>query len=161
MRRAEKALHRPIRRALCRRRRGRHGAGRASRASSLRTSSRCARRVRGPAQGPDGPDARAKETLADIESNASPDILVTIDSWGFTGRIHQRLARAKATPIPRVRYVAPQVWAWRPGRAKQLARWIDHLLTLLPFEPPYFSRHGTAGHLGGPSGDRERLWNRR
>jgi lipid-A-disaccharide synthase len=41
-----------------------------------------------------------------------------------------------------VRYVAPQVWAWRPKRAKQLARWIHHLLTLLPFEPPYFERYG-------------------
>ena len=86
--------------------------------------------------------ARVKSTLADIESK-QPDILVTIDSWGFTGRINQRLARRKS-PITRVRYVAPQVWAWRAGRAKQLARWIDHLLTLLPFEPPYFTKHGLA-----------------
>lgn len=83
---------------------------------------------------------RVKETVADIEAR-QPDILVTIDSWGFTGRIHERLARKKS-PIPRVRYVAPQVWAWRPKRAKQLARWINHLLTLLPFEPPFFTRYG-------------------
>ena len=83
---------------------------------------------------------RVKETVADIEAK-QPDILVTIDSWGFTGRIHERLAKRKSA-IPRVRYVAPQVWAWRPGRAKQLARWIDHLLTLLPFEPQYFTRYG-------------------
>ncbi len=85
---------------------------------------------------------RVKKTVADIEATA-PDILVTIDSWGFTGRVHQRLARKKS-PIPRVRYVAPQVWAWRPGRAKQLARWIHHLMALLPFEPPYFQKHGLA-----------------
>lgn len=85
---------------------------------------------------------RVRETVADIEHH-KPDVLVTIDSWGFTGRIHQRLARAQS-PIPRMRYVAPQVWAWRPGRAKQLARWIHHLMTLLPFEPPYFTRHGLA-----------------
>jgi len=83
---------------------------------------------------------RVRETLADIESK-NPDVLVTIDSWGFTGRIHERLTKKKS-PIPRVRCVAPQVWAWRPGRAEQLARWINHLLTLLPFEPPYFTKYG-------------------
>lgn len=83
---------------------------------------------------------RVKQTVADIEARR-PDILVTIDSWGFTGRVHERLTK-KRSSIPRVRYVAPQVWAWRPGRAKQLARWIDHLLTLLPFEPPFFTRFG-------------------
>lgn len=83
---------------------------------------------------------RVAATLKDIESK-QPDILVTIDSWGFTGRIHQRLAR-KGSVIPRLRYVAPQVWAWRPGRAKQLSQWIHHLLALLPFEPDYFTRHG-------------------
>lgn len=83
---------------------------------------------------------RVKQALADIETKR-PDILVTIDSWGFTGRIHERLTK-KGSAIPRVRYVAPQVWAWRPGRAKQLTPWIHHLLTLLPFEPPYFTKYG-------------------
>lgn len=83
---------------------------------------------------------RVAETVRDIEQK-QPDILVTIDSWGFTGRVHERLAK-KNSPIPRVRYVAPQVWAWRPKRAKQLSRWIHHLLALLPFEPPYFTVHG-------------------
>ncbi len=83
---------------------------------------------------------RVKQTVADIEAK-QPQLLVTIDSWGFTGRIHQRLTK-KNSPIRRVRYVAPQVWAWRPKRARQLARWIHHLLTLLPFEPPYFERYG-------------------
>lgn len=85
---------------------------------------------------------RVKSAVADIEAQ-KPDILVTIDSWGFTGRVHERLAK-KNSPIPRVRYVAPQVWAWRPGRAKQLAKWINHLLTLLPFEPAHFTPHGLA-----------------
>ena len=86
--------------------------------------------------------ARVAAAVADIESK-QPDILVTIDSWGFTGRIHQRLAQ-RHSDIHRVRYVAPQVWAWRPGRAKQLSRWIHHLLVLLPFEPKYFTCHGLA-----------------
>jgi len=85
---------------------------------------------------------RVKQTVADIE-HSHPDVLLTIDSWGFTGRVHERLTK-KGSAIPRVRCVAPQVWAWRPGRAKQLARWINHLLTLLPFEPPYFTKYGLA-----------------
>jgi lipid-A-disaccharide synthase len=83
---------------------------------------------------------RVAQTVADIEKK-NPAVLVTIDSWGFTGRIHERLAK-KRSPIKRIRYVAPQVWAWRPGRAKQLARWIQHLMTLFPFEPPYFTKYG-------------------
>lgn len=83
---------------------------------------------------------RVRETVADIEAR-KPDVLVTIDSWGFTGRIHERLSK-HASPIKRVRYVAPQVWAWRPGRARQLSRWIHHLMVLFPFEPPYFTKYG-------------------
>ncbi len=83
---------------------------------------------------------RVKQVVADIQAQ-QPDVLVTIDSWGFTGRVHERLSKSGST-IPRMRYVAPQVWAWRPGRAKQLARWITHLMTLFPFEPPYFTRYG-------------------
>ena len=83
--------------------------------------------------------ARVQETIDDITAR-NPDVLVTIDSWGFTGRIHERLAKG-GNLVPRVRYVAPQVWAWRPGRAKQLAQLINHLLTLFPFEPQYFTPH--------------------
>jgi lipid-A-disaccharide synthase len=83
---------------------------------------------------------RVREVVADIE-RLKPDVLVTIDSWGFTGRVHKALTK-RDNPVKRVRYVAPQVWAWRPGRAKQLAAWIDHLITLFPFEPPLFEAHG-------------------
>ena len=70
-----------------------------------------------------------------------PDVLVTIDSPGFCFRIAKY---AKELKIPVVHYVAPSVWAWRPGRAEKLAKKvkIDHLLCLLPFEPPYFTCHG-------------------
>lgn len=64
-----------------------------------------------------------------------PDVLVTIDSPGYTKRVMARLA-GRSFPI--VHYVAPTVWAWRPGRARKLARLCNHLLVLLPFEPPYF-----------------------
>jgi lipid-A-disaccharide synthase len=98
---------------------------------------------------------RVREVLLDIE-RVQPDILVTIDSWGFTGRIHKALTKRRSV-LKRVRYVAPQVWAWRPGRAKQLSRWIDHLLTLFPFEPPLFEAAGlSTTWVGHPVVDRKR-----
>jgi len=86
--------------------------------------------------------SRVRETVTDIEA-LNPDVVLTIDAWGFTGRVHKALTKRGST-IPRVRAVAPQVWAWRAGRARQLANWIDHLLTLFAFEPPLFERHGLA-----------------
>ena len=68
-----------------------------------------------------------------------PDAVVTIDSPGFNLRLAKRL---EGQGIKRIHVVAPQVWAWRPGRAAKIARLFDHLLTLMPFEPPYFTVHG-------------------
>src|SRR5712691_1538272 len=79
-----------------------------------------------------------------------PDAVITIDSSGFSWRIAQRLRR-KGERMPLIHYVAPMVWAWRGGRARRMARWYDHLLTLLPFEPPYFERVGlAASYVGHP-----------
>lgn len=92
---------------------------------------------------------RVRETLADIQARR-PDALVTIDSWGFTGRI-QKGCQARIPDLPRIHYVAPMVWAWKPNRAAKLARVLDLLMTLLPFEPPYFEREGLrARHVGHP-----------
>ncbi len=71
---------------------------------------------------------------------AKPDILVTIDSPGFCLRLAAAL-RGKIT-APVVHYVAPSVWAWRPKRAKEMAAHVDHVLALLPFEPPYMQAAG-------------------
>jgi lipid-A-disaccharide synthase len=70
-----------------------------------------------------------------------PDAVVTIDSPGFTFRLAERL---KGRGMALIHYVAPSVWAWKPGRAARIARFLDHLLALLPFEPPYFEREGLA-----------------
>lgn len=83
---------------------------------------------------------RLWQTAAEIRRRR-PDLVLTIDSPGFALRLQRRL---RALPHARVHYVAPQVWAWREGRAAQLARTLDHLLALLPFEPPFFERHGLA-----------------
>lgn len=71
---------------------------------------------------------------------AKPDVLVTIDSPDFCLRV-AKLVKAQSR-IRTVHYVAPSVWAWRPGRAVKMARVIDHVLALLPFEPPYMQAAG-------------------
>ena len=78
-----------------------------------------------------------------------PDLLVTIDAPGFCLRLARRL---RGSGIPILHYVAPTVWAWKPGRAARIAKLCDHLLALLPFEPPYFTRHGLAcTYVGHPA----------
>ena len=85
---------------------------------------------------------RIQQTVDDIVI-CKPDILVTIDSPGFCHRVSGAVKK-KLPNLKIVHYVAPSVWAWRPGRAKKLAQLVDHLLTLLPFEPDYFLPHGLA-----------------
>ena len=92
---------------------------------------------------------RIRETVTAIRA-MRPDAVVTIDSSGFCWRVAHRLRRA-GERMPLIAYVAPMVWAWRPGRARHMARWYDHVLTLLPFEPPYFEKVGLAAfHVGHP-----------
>ncbi|HWZ38323.1 MAG TPA: lipid-A-disaccharide synthase [Bradyrhizobium sp.] len=79
-----------------------------------------------------------RRTAAAVMS-ASPDILVIIDSPDFTHRVARRV-RAKDDSIPIIDYVSPSVWAWRPGRARAMLRYIDHVLALLPFEPEAYRR---------------------
>ncbi|MEL6337252.1 MAG: lipid-A-disaccharide synthase [Pseudomonadota bacterium] len=83
-----------------------------------------------------------------------PDVLITIDSPGFSLRVAKRV-RAAAPTVRTVHYVAPSVWAWRPGRAAEMARYIDHVLALLPFEPPYMEAAGmTCDFVGHPVAER-------
>jgi lipid-A-disaccharide synthase len=76
---------------------------------------------------------------ADAVTQASPDILVIIDSPDFTHRVARRV-RARDASIPIVDYVSPSVWAWRPGRARAMRDYVDHVLGLLPFEPEAYRR---------------------
>lgn len=78
------------------------------------------------------------DAVADIAAR-KPAVLVTIDSPGFTLRVAEKV---KPLGIPVVHYVAPQVWAWRPGRVLKLQRKVDRILCLLPFEPVFFERAG-------------------
>jgi len=85
---------------------------------------------------------RIRQT-ADAVIAAKPDVLVIIDSPEFTHRVARRV-RARNGTIPIVDYVCPSVWAWRPGRARAMTHYIDHVLALLPFEPDVMRK------LGGP-----------
>lgn len=77
---------------------------------------------------------------ADAILDEKPDVLITIDAPEFSLRVSE-LVNAKSD-IPIVHYVAPTVWAWRPKRAIKMARFVDHVLALFPFEPPYMTQAG-------------------
>lgn len=80
------------------------------------------------------------EIVADIR-NCQPDIVMTIDSYSFSSRIHKRLKK-EVFLTPHVHCVAPQVWAWKKGRAKKIHQFVDHLFCLLPGEEDYFKPYG-------------------
>ncbi|MFD1159461.1 lipid-A-disaccharide synthase [Roseovarius aestuarii] len=83
---------------------------------------------------------RRLHQTAEAVLEAQPDVLITIDSPDFSLRV-AKLVKAKSS-IRTVHYVAPSVWAWRAGRAVKMARVIDHVLALLPFEPPFMETAG-------------------
>ncbi|HEY1096256.1 MAG TPA: lipid-A-disaccharide synthase, partial [Alphaproteobacteria bacterium] len=79
-----------------------------------------------------------------------PDLLLTIDAPDFCLRI-ARWVKATMPQVKIIHTVAPTVWAWRPGRAKKIAQFLDGLLCLFPFEPKYFTIHGLkAKFMGHP-----------
>lgn len=82
---------------------------------------------------------RIKE-CAEAVASLQPEVMITIDSPDFCLRV-AKLVKA-ASDIRTVHYVAPSVWAWRPGRADKMAKHIDQVLALLPFEPPYMEAAG-------------------
>jgi lipid-A-disaccharide synthase len=83
---------------------------------------------------------RLKFTVKTIES-LKPDVVITIDAPEFSFRVMKRLHKLSHRPRL-IHYVAPTVWAWRPGRARKVSKILDQLLCLYPFEPPYFERYG-------------------
>ena len=84
--------------------------------------------------------ARVADTVA-MAVRERPDVVVLIDSWGFTIRVAKAI-RAVLPDVTLIKYVGPQVWASRPGRAKTLAAAVDHLLALYSFDAPWFEAEG-------------------
>lgn len=85
---------------------------------------------------------RVRQTAAAVVAT-SPHALVILDSPEFNHPVAKRVRR-RMPHLPIVNYVSPSVWAWRPGRARRMRAYVDHVLALLPFEPAYHVR------LGGP-----------
>lgn len=100
---------------------------------------------------------RRVREVADAAIASRPDVVVLIDAPDYTHRIARRLSK-RAPEIFVIKYVAPQVWASRPWRAKSLAEIADHLLALLPFEEPFFERFGLpTTFVGHPVVERQKL----
>ena len=79
----------------------------------------------------------------------APDAVVTVDSASFSLRLAHHL---RGTGIPIIQYVAPQLWAWRPGRAKKLGRRVNHIMALLPFEASFFAKYDIPStYVGHPA----------
>lgn len=91
--------------------------------------------------------ARIDQTVEDIKTK-NPAVVITIDCPGFCKRVVKKL-RKDEFDTRYIHYVAPSVWAWRPKRAVSYAEVYDHLLCLLPFEPPLFEREGLAATFVG------------
>ncbi|MET0545536.1 MAG: lipid-A-disaccharide synthase [Caulobacterales bacterium] len=83
---------------------------------------------------------RVREATAAIQ-RFDPDVVVLIDSWGFTLRVAQAL-RKIGSRARLIKYIGPQVWASRPGRAKTLAKTVDHLLCIYDIETQYYAPYG-------------------
>ena len=84
---------------------------------------------------------RRARQMAELARRERPDVAVLIDSWGFNLRVAHRL-RVALPRLPLIKYVGPQVWASRPGRARTLAKAVDLLLTIHSFDAPYFEAAG-------------------
>ncbi|MEO1551588.1 MAG: lipid-A-disaccharide synthase [Pseudomonadota bacterium] len=92
---------------------------------------------------------RVRET-AEAVIASRPDALITIDSPDFCLRVAARV-RKSMPGLTVIHYVAPSVWAWRPERAQKMAAHVDHVLALLPFEPPLMEAAGmTCDFVGHP-----------
>ena len=97
---------------------------------------------------------KVKEAAALILSQR-PDCVVLIDSWGFMIRVAEALKKAQFKGKI-IKYVGPQVWAMRPGRAKTLARFTDHLLSIQTMDAPYYEKHGLpVTFVGNPMFDED------
>jgi lipid-A-disaccharide synthase len=91
---------------------------------------------------------RINET-SDAVLRLKPDAVVTVDSPGFCLRLAHHL---RGSGVPVIHYVAPQLWAWGPFRARKLKRRVDHIMALLPFEVPFFEKYGIpCTYVGHPA----------
>ena len=95
--------------------------------------------------------SRVRESLAERLLAEPPRAFIGIDAPDFNLGLEARL---KAAGIPSIHFVCPSIWAWRGGRVKRIARSVDHVLCLFPFEPQLLQAHGVkASYVGHPLAD--------
>ena len=81
---------------------------------------------------------KINETVSKI-IDFNPDILFSVDSPDFTLRV-SKIIKKKKPNIKTIHFIAPKVWAWRPGRVKKMKKFLDHILLLFNFEKEYFDK---------------------
>jgi lipid-A-disaccharide synthase len=87
------------------------------------------------------------ETVAEI-AREKPDAVLLVDYPGFNLRIARR---CKELGLRVVYYISPQLWAWRRGRVKQVAKYVDRMIVIFPFEETFYREHGIeATYVGHP-----------
>jgi lipid-A-disaccharide synthase len=89
---------------------------------------------------------RAFRALRREIKTAPPDLIIFIDYPDFNLRM---AAFAKRCGVPVLYYISPQIWAWRQGRAKKIARIVDTMAVIFPFEVPFYTRVGLNAHFVG------------
>jgi lipid-A-disaccharide synthase len=78
-----------------------------------------------------------------------PKLAILVDFPEFNLKLARRLKKMK---VPVCYFIGPQLWAWRPGRIKQIQRWVDLMLVIFPFEQDYYRQRGIDAHyVGNPS----------
>ena len=78
------------------------------------------------------------KTVKQLVQRLKPNLLILIDFPDFNLKI---AAAAKKMSIPVLYYISPQIWAWRPGRVKQIAKLVDHMAVIFPFEADFYKKH--------------------
>jgi lipid-A-disaccharide synthase len=86
------------------------------------------------------------KTLVGAIRERRPEVLVAIDYGGFNAKL---VARARREGVKTVYYIPPKVWAWNPGRGRHLARYLDLVLCIFPFEPEVWRRWGVRAEFVG------------
>ena len=94
---------------------------------------------------------KIKDALVEEIEKRNPEAVITVDFPEFNFMVAKALKKRGKYKGKLIHYVAPSVWAWREGRAKKIARFMDGMMCLFPMEVPYFTKHGMrAAHVGHP-----------